>query len=208
MERECRFCKIGRGEPGEYGAVDSPFFNEKNYFSIVSIGAFIDGWTMIVAREHEYNLHNEYGKSEFEEYLNAHIAFIRRKYEDSERLIIFEHGANKCDSLTACGTSHAHLHVIPFEDSILPEIQNEKKWITCRLGQVAETVGDKEYLLYGELTGKQPDTRVYVHIVDKPESQYFRKVLAEKTGLTGDYSYKTDARSEESVKIRKKFEDG
>ena len=208
MGKECRFCKIGKGEFGEYGIVDSPFFNGEDYFSIVSIGAFIDGWTMIIAREHKYNLYNEYGKNEFAEYLNAHIAFVRRKYENSAKIIIFEHGANKCDSLTACGTSHAHLHVIPFGDSILPEIQNEKKWITCKLGQVAEIVGDKEYLLYGEIAGEQLDIEVYVHIVNRTESQYFRRILAEKTGLIGDYSYKTDARLEEAIKIRKKFEEG
>ena len=169
MERECRYCKIGKGERGEYGVVDSPFFSGKNYFSIVSIGAFIDGWTMIVTREHVYNMRREYEKSEFKEYLRAHIGIIRKKYEKTDEIIIFEHGANKCDSLTACGTSHAHLHIIPFEGGILKEIQEGREWIKCRLEQVGKIVGDKEYLLYGEFVDCQADIDVYVHMVENFE---------------------------------------
>lgn len=206
MEKECRFCKIGRGERGEYGVVDSPFFSGENYFSIVSIGAFIDGWTMIVTREHMYNMHREYEKSDFKGYLRTHIDIVRKKYEKTDKILIFEHGANKCDSLTACGTSHAHLHVIPFEGSILKEIQEDREWVKCRLEQVEEIVGEKEYLLYGESDGSQSDIDVYIHMVEIPESQYFRKILGEKIGLSGAFSYKEDIRAEESEKIRKKLE--
>ena len=30
----------------------------------------------------------------------------------------------------------------------------------------------------------------YIHIIEKPESQYFRRLLAEKEGYTKEYDYK------------------
>lgn len=205
MEKECRFCKIAEGKLGEYGMVDSPFLNGNDYFSLVSIGAFIDGWTMIISKKHQYNMHIEYTKNSFKEYLDEHLEYIKKAYNSIDKFIIFEHGANKCDSLTACGTGHAHLHILPFKESILKEILHDKKWIRCKLAQVEEVTDGKEYLLYGEINPLS-DIDVYIHMADIPESQYFRRILAEKVGLIGDYSYKADARLEESMRMREKFE--
>lgn len=205
MENRCRFCDIIKENKQLFGIVDKPFLREENFFSLVSIGAFLPGWTLLVSREHKYNLLSYYGNVLFYDYLERHIRFLRSRLNWSGRVIVFEHGANCCDSLTACGTSHAHLHVVLWNDSILDEILREKEWKIVSWGQVPEIVGDAEYLLYCENPEDKEKARVYVHIVKKPESQYFRRLLAEKVGLKGDYSYKMDSRMTESVKIREKL---
>lgn len=207
MSKECRFCNIINSKIDYYGIVDKPFLSNESFFSLVSIGSFIFGWTLIVPKEHVYNLSYYYSNKRFYHYLHDHIKLLRDKLKWDKKIIIFEHGSNKCDSLTACGTSHAHLHIVPFESSILEEIKKDRTWHLVKCGNIAEFVQGKEYLLYSEISDLQEDTQVYLHIIDRPESQYFRRILAEKVGLQGEYSYKLDPRMDQSVKIANALEE-
>lgn len=200
MKKECRFCNIVENNGEQYGEIDRPFLENDLFFSLVSIGAFCKGWTLLITKKHKYNLKDNYEQSSFCEYLNRHLEVLRNKMQWRDRIIAFEHGANKCDSETACGTSHAHLHILPFRDSILAEIKAEKSWIECQWSEVAGIVGNEEYLLYCENPEKGLRATVFVHIVQVPESQYFRRILFQKLGLAGDYSYKEDQRIQESLK--------
>lgn len=207
MGKACRFCNIINSGLKIYDDVDKPFMIGKKYYSLVSIGAFVNGWTLLISKEHKYNLCNDYGSIEFYNYLRNHITVIRKKLNWSDRVIAFEHGANNCDSETACGTSHAHLHILPFSESILSDIVSEKEWIECKWKAVANIVGDSEYLLYCEEPEKGMNAQVYLHIVVFPESQYFRRVIFNKLKLEGSYSYKEDPRLEESIKTKRILED-
>ncbi len=207
MGKKCRICNIIEDEKGEYGLLDKPFYKQANYASVVSIGAFIEGWTLIFSKEHKYNLHNDYNSIEFYNYLKKHISLVRKKMKWDRKIIAFEHGANKCDSLTACGTSHAHLHIVPFDGSILSRIKKKKEWIKCKWRETEDIVGEKEYLLYSETPELGKDAEVYINIVSIPESQYFRRILAEEIGLCGEYSYKENPRVEQSMKVRKMFKE-
>ena len=203
MEKECRFCNIINNNIDTYGVVDRPFLSNKDFFSLVSIGAFIFGWTLIIPKEHVYNLSQYYGNEEFRKYLHRHIELLRNRLQWNKKIILFEHGANSCNSLTACGTCHAHLHTVPFNGSILESIIKDKTWHLVECAKVAEFVQEKEYLLYCETSNLQENTEVYIHIIEKPESQYFRRILAEEIGLEGEYNYNLDARLEQSVEIMK-----
>ena len=203
MSELCRLCNILKNKEGKYKDIDKPFFIGARYYSLVSIGAFVEGWTLIVSREHKYNLRHDYSNKEFYEYLQKHIRVLRNKLGWKNKIIVFEHGANKCDSQTACGTSHAHLHVLPFSGSILTEIKKEKKWITCRWSEVNQVVSDKEYLLYCEEPERGMNAKVYINIVIVPESQYFRRVIFNKLNLKGSYRYKDDPRIEESTNTKR-----
>lgn len=202
MERNCRFCNIVKKQMSEYGIVDTPFLENKKFFSLVSIGAFICGWTLLISKEHMYNLNNYYDDTDFYDYLLKHINMLRQKLHWEKRMIVFEHGANSCCSLVACDTSHAHLHIVPWDDSILEEIMVEYTWQCIKWRDVTALVRDQEYWLYCENPEAGADADVYIHIIDKPESQYFRRVIAEKIGLVGEYSYKKDLRIEQSMETR------
>ena len=207
MSNKCRFCNIIKNEIKKYDDIDKPIMEGKKYFSLVSIGVFVKGWTLIVSKEHKYNLSTDYLDILFFDYLKEHILNIKKKLNWDDKIIVFEHGANTCDSETACGTSHAHLHVLPLSESILEDITSEKNWIKCKWNAVANIVEEKEYLLYCEDAEKGMEADVYIHIVSVPESQYFRKVIFEKLELKGSYSYKEDVRYEESMQTRKMLEE-
>lgn len=207
MKENCRICDIIKGEKGKYGLLDIPFFENDKFTSLVSVGDFVEGWTLIFSKEHQYNLHGYYGDGSFYDYLNEHISIVRKKLKWDKNIIVFEHGANKCDSLTSCGTSHAHLHIVTFEGSILDKIRSKKQWKKCKWKNVKDAVGLEEYLLYSEQPELGEEAEVFINIIEEPESQFFRKVLAEEIKLNGEYSYKKEPRIEQSMRIRKMFEE-
>ena len=183
---ECRFCQINDGIiSAQY---DQPIKKCRGYFTLASVGAFISGWSLIVPVVHEYSMRSEYAKSSFLEFANDWISHVKKVYK--KRIIVFEHGANHCGSQTSCGTNHAHLHVVPFDGSLLAKMQNDRDWIAVRYDRILETVGENEYLLYAEIDECLENTVFYVHILEREESQFFRKLLGEEIGIE-DYSYKT-----------------
>lgn len=204
---KCRFCDIVENHIHEYGIVDTPFLENDIFFSLVSIGTFIRGWTLLVSKEHIFNLHSFYSDKNFYYYLSKHIDMVRQKVHWTKRVIVFEHGANRCDSLVACDTSHAHLHIVPWDGSILNDIMSERVWQCIKWRDVSELVQNQEYWLYCENPEAGDEAYAYIHIIDRPESQYFRRVLAEKIGLVGEYSYKKDLRLNESIETRTMLEE-
>ena len=99
---KCRFCDILEGNR-KMGIIDNPILENDKFFSLASIGGFIDGWSLVIPKEHTYSM---------------------RKF---------------------------------FTDSAFVDIE---------------------------------DAKGYIHIIEKPESQYFRRLLAEKEGYTKEYDYK------------------
>lgn len=190
-DKDCRFCKIFSGIK-ELGEIDDPIEKNKDFISIISVGSFIEGWVLIIPKSHVYSMKDIYESNSFIEIANLMIDKIKKVYD--KKCIIFEHGANCEGSVTACGTNHAHIHVIPYDKSLLPDIlRDNKSWIKCNMNQVKEIVKDKEYWLYGEKVTDITKAKVYIHIINEyeKESQYFRKILAIKEGIGIDkYDYK------------------
>ena len=60
----CRLCSIVKSRHIN-GIVDKPIHETPNYMVIPSIGAFIDGWVMIVPRKHIYDMSELYEDDEF-----------------------------------------------------------------------------------------------------------------------------------------------
>jgi diadenosine tetraphosphate (Ap4A) HIT family hydrolase len=183
---ECRLCKIWNG--CYENLFDRPYLINDDFLSIVSIGAFINGWSLIIPKNHTYSMRSYYSRKSLYDF----IAIVAKKLSSqyNSKLIAFEHGANRCDSLTSCGTHHAHLHLLPYNHSILEEMHSDRSWIKTSFSEVSNLVGSEEYLLYSELQDPIADSDVYIHLVENAESQYFRKLLAKKEGIT-DYSYKS-----------------
>lgn len=183
---DCRFCQIKNGNI--LAPYDQPIKRSDGYFSLTSVGAFIRGWSLIIPEAHTYSMRDEYAKSCFLAFANDWINHVKKTYK--KRIIVFEHGANHCASLTSCGTNHAHLHVVPYDNSLLAKMKNDRSWISVRYDHLNKTLGDDEYLLYAEVDNYLEKSIFYVHFLAAEESQYFRKLLGEKARIK-DYNYKT-----------------
>lgn len=105
----CRFCNIVVGKY-QYAEIDQPFASNDGFVAIASIGALIEGWSLIIPKEHQHSMRNVYDKLQFKDFVETVIPLLVQQYGP---LIAFEHGSNKEGSITACGTDHAHLHLVP-----------------------------------------------------------------------------------------------
>ena len=186
---ECRFCGIIAGE-FNYTDIDQPFACIDDYLAVASIGAMIEGWSLIIPREHQLSMKGFYDRSKFSDFLNSVIPSIVNRYGS---LIAFEHGANKKGSITSCGTDHAHLHLVPMNESLLPGLQtSDLMWVKCHTSDISSIVKDSEYLFYTDIGYKNEwqDPLGYLHVLNRPISQYFRQLIAERIGCFSEFDYK------------------
>lgn len=190
----CRFCNIEKGHADNI--YDHPIKESENYYSLASVGTFIMGWSLIVPKKHAYSMRDEYDDPNFLKFANAWIGHVKSVFR--EKIIIFEHGANHCGSQTSCGTNHGHLHVVPYRESLVSKMLQDREWSCVKYDKVKSVVGEDEYLLYADVADTIEDAKLYIHILKKEESQYFRRLLAEEVGVD-DYSYKTSPHNKETV---------
>ncbi|MFH1062045.1 MAG: hypothetical protein V1747_04075 [Candidatus Omnitrophota bacterium] len=198
----CRFCNIVSGRYQHVG-VDQPFEISDDFIAVASIGAFIEGWSLIVPKEHQLSMLKVYKDKKFEEFASSVIARLSIKYGS---LIAFEHGSNKEGSITACGTDHAHLHLVPYKISLLSNLQaSNLQWDYCKASEIEDKVGNKEYLFYSDLGLEQSwkSRRGYLHVLTNPISQFFRNLLADMDGLPERADYKMFPYLERSQQTRK-----
>lgn len=197
---ECRFCNI-KHKNYKYDKIDEPFIENNDFFAIASIGSMIEGWSLIVPKKHTFSMKSFYGKKEFVDVLNTIIPVMNEKYG---KLIAFEHGSNSEGSITACGTDHAHLHIVPFSDSLVNDlIKSGLQWERCSLEDINEKVGGKEYLFYlDEIENEFSNSLGFLHILDYPISQYFRKIIAKRLGQLDKSDYKLFPFTENAEKTR------
>ncbi len=183
----CRFCNIVK-KNYKYKTIDEPFYESVDFFAIASIGSMVEGWSLIVPKKHTLSMRNFYMQPEFQNFTDKVILPMQKRYGN---LIAFEHGSNIEGSITACGTDHAHLHIVPFQYSLVTDLlKSNLKWEKCYPSEIAEKAHNKEYLFYLDINNKINKTIGYLHILDYPISQYFRKIIAKKIGKLHEADYK------------------
>jgi ATP adenylyltransferase len=187
--KNCRFCGIINGKY-KYRGIDEPFASNDEYVAIASIGALVEGWTLIIPKIHQLSMRSSYGRVALSNLIESLLPSLIKKYGP---LVAFEHGANKEGSITACGTDHAHLHIVPLGSSLLPELkQSGLKWLYCNSSEVSAIANKKEYLFYVDLqaTNTWQDPSGYLHTLEYPISQFFRQVIAKRFGSVDISDYK------------------
>lgn len=184
----CRFCSILKGKK-IFGTIDTPIIENEDYYLLSSIGAMVEGWSLVIPKKHEYSMKNHYSNPKFYDFINNCIAVIKRAYH-VDKVVVFEHGANKFESQTACGTNHCHIHIIPMSDSLLNEITDCLPFQKTTLNKVEEFVMNSEYLLYADVVDTVNASDCYIHILKEPISQFFRRIIATKLGFPDKYNYR------------------
>lgn len=185
---ECRFCKIAQGIY-DLGKIDMPFIEDDEYMALLSVGGFIEGWTLIIPKKHILSMKEIYKKPKFQRFLDQTIEYLSKIY--GKDFIVFEHGADHEGSIVACGTNHAHLHIVPYEKSLIEAMSADGlEWHTCSFDNIENTVGDGEYWFYAENVTVAEKVDGVAHRIKNKESQYFRKLLAYQEGCKDFFDYK------------------
>lgn len=184
----CKFCDLA-SSGGPKGTADQVIAESESFFAISSIGGFIPGWTLICPKEHQLNLSAAYLDDRFIEFATYIYKVVVAEYGDC---VIFEHGANFEGSRTACGANHAHLHIVPFSADIESLAQNDSRklsWQQHSIDQFGSVYSGSEYFFCAnKFLGNK--TIGLLSILDEPQSQFFRKLLAKSVGLADFFDYK------------------
>lgn len=186
----CRFCDIVDGKY-QYSQIDEPFANNDEFIAVASIGAFVEGWSLIIPKSHQHSMRSTYKSAQLSNFINALLPTLAHQYG---RLVAFEHGANKKGSITSCGTEHAHLHLVPLGESLLPEMQKSQlQWVQCSASEIDSMSGQSEYLFYCDIDTEQGwnDPVGYLHVLAYPISQFFRRLIAERSGKNETFDYRS-----------------
>jgi ATP adenylyltransferase len=182
----CKFCEIGAGR--HRGEIDRPVIESDGYFAVSSIGGFVPGWTLIFPKSHRFNMSRDLRDPAFTDFVLNVSAVVEKEYG---RCVFLEHGATKLNSLTGCGVNHAHFHIVPFSKSIealAVEYRPNYVWQEIKAAEIEDRCNGAEYLFCSDKFGAEP--RGLFSILENPESQFFRKVIALATGLDAMYDYK------------------
>lgn len=182
MKNRCRFCAVSE-DRRSFGAADTKLASDGHYFAIPSIGSLVEGWTLIVPNEHCVSLRAHYGNSDF----GAFVADVAGKVRDIYGSVIaFEHGANHEGSATGCGTDHAHLHIVPFDGIDVRDLDSSGVMFhPMDTADIAQVVGSSEYLAFFPDIVAKP-TYALVAILDTSISQFFRRLIGHKLGLSAE----------------------
>lgn len=199
---DCRFCRILEGQQFN-GLVDEPFVVCSDYVSVASVGALVEGWSLIVPRQHCMSLRNHYSSASFQRFARSVIQRVESEYGPT---VIFEHGANHKGSLTSCGTDHAHLHIVPRQFSLptLLASSGVSEWQQVRASEIQSFAKEGEYL-YFSTEPNTDDPIGYFRKVEDPLSQFFRKAIAAAIGRTEVSDYKKFPLLDTSLKTRERL---
>lgn len=197
----CRFCAISRGDYS-YNEVDVPFSSNDDFMALASIGALVEGWSLVIPKRHEMSMRSYYASQSFTYFANDVISKLTKCYG---RIIAFEHGANQEGSITACGTDHAHLHLVPFTESLVDILKGTPlNWQRCYASEICSLAGQNEYLFYADIINEKWDEQQgYLHILEFPISQFFRKIIADRKGKTEVSDYKSFPHVDVAMKTRR-----
>ncbi|MDH5611290.1 MAG: HIT domain-containing protein [Gammaproteobacteria bacterium] len=185
-ENKCSLCNVISGQR-IFDIADKPFLESDTYIAIPSIGPLVEGWSMIVPKQHKLSLMHDYDSAEFIEFTTLVQKHISSIYGNT---IMFEHGANHTGSLAGCGVDHAHFHIVPFQHSLIDDLNNsDLEWHSCRANDIPDQCKSMDYLFYCDEINSKNITGS-LHIFENPTSQFFRNIIARKLGKIEVSDYK------------------
>jgi len=186
----CRFCGYFSHPERVLDEVDRPWLMEGDYSAIVSVGALVDGWSLICPNDHEINLLSSFRDERFWDFVDSVKARLVASY--NRNVVFFEHGPSGPGSLTGCGTDHAHLHAVPLDfkmAEVVDEYDSRLKWIDCESSEISRIAEGREYLFY--VTHLRRDgANGRLALLENGESQFFRRAIAKKLGNEAEADYK------------------
>lgn len=202
MTRDCRLCAIAKGSHNN--EFDQPLFEMKSHFAVASIGGFIPGWSLLCTRAHVFSTAMSPEREDYFNALDLLCAAVAREYG---RVVVFEHGATTEGSLTSCGTSHAHIHVVPFSGSLSALALKDESltWEALRLEELSDRYSGSEYLFLADrYSGKQSEG--WFAELRQPKSQYFRRLLANYSGSPDLSDYRTSPLADQAIATRRRLQ--
>ena len=158
-------------------------FESKNFIVIPSLGSLVEGWLLIVPKDHYLSfgsINNKDLYSELTDLIGYLDGIVKSEYGD---YMIFEHGPNCQGTLVGCGVDYAHVHIVPYPINLIQECEKdtELNFDWHRVNGIQDAAGyareNLPYLFYSN------NNENYIATSNKIPSQLFRKIISQNLGL-------------------------
>lgn len=180
-----RFDWIVRGDTvGPDPVCDVPVRSTADAIAIPTIGAIVPDWLLVVPRICTLSLADLLPDAR-----RSLLDFGRNLASDmagSGQSVFFEHGARIAKDIVGCGVDQAHLHVLATKIDLLTAALSDQtvRWSEADPADPWDRLDNAEYYLI------RNSSRALVGRAMKPQSQYFRKLIARAAGVPGQWDYK------------------
>lgn len=168
---------------------DEPLFDSANFLALPSLGSIVEGWMLIVPKDHFVSMGALPPKlSEEMESLKSRVTtYLTSIYGD---ICAFEHGPSRIGRQVGCGVDHAHLHVVPVDFDLIsastPFLPPDVQWKDGDIGDCCAAFEQGHDYLYVE----QPVGRGRIAVHDGFGSQIFRKAIAAQAGFPEHFNWR------------------
>jgi ATP adenylyltransferase len=188
----CRFCQVS--DVISNGTIDNfwnrPLLETDNFFVVPSLGAMVEGWLLIVTKEHHLCMGALKPKQITE--LNELSLYIKSIVESCYgKVAIFEHGPALEKLAVGCGVDHAHLHIVP---TTVPLVEQSNSWNDQPFDwvKVPGIIGATEHYLKQQsyLYVDQEISGALLYAGDGITSQFFRKTIASHLNILSEFNWR------------------
>ncbi len=168
---------------------NKPVFESPNFIVLASLGALIEGWLLLVPKEHFICIGAvpESLTSELQEVKSIVVSALQQTYG---KVCAFEHGPSAANLSIGCGVDHAHLHLVPLSfdlasvaSSFLPE---NLRWSEAGLKECQKTFLRGQDYLYLE----QPMGAGRISTHPRFGGQIFRRAIAAQMGVSDQFNWR------------------
>lgn len=156
------------------------------FATVPSKGAIVDGWLLTLPRYSAINIASLPVEKRRAILSQAQRTAVQKKKE-GKTTFFFEHGPVALNTLTGCGVDHAHLHSVPVKFDIFEDLPKAMNWQNVSSDDPWSTLGKADYLVIGN------GNNWLACEPKKPESQFFRKLIARR--VTGGYGWDHNERA-------------
>lgn len=181
---ECFFCQELEDRTKNLIKANRIVLETKNFVVFPTEGCFQIGYLLVVPKQHflcfgelDFSL-----LTELDGILQKITIYVREKSGDE--CIIFEHGTRNLEKLTSTSIMHAHIHVIPSKQGLVPYLPDY-----CELRKVkgfSDLAQETDnYLFLRDVGGVN-----YIVKNDNYPSQFFRTITCKSMGIPKYWNWK------------------
>jgi hypothetical protein len=196
----------------EYNIFNAFLYKDQSFSIIPSIGALIKGHFMIVPGSHCNSIVNYSLRNNKSEELNKLLLWTFEKLvnQPNSSLLCFEHGSfTDCEDQVLCSTTHAHLHIIALQESVIARVFNKISVQLVPSDNTFESIGEiakefNNYIAVFQFTKKGIMNSTVLN-ANNVESQYMRKLVSSELNYE-NWDWKTNIDNQNTFITIKEFD--
>lgn len=168
---------------------DQPLFESENFIAIPSLGSLVEGWLLIVPRQHfistgalTADLREEF--TSFKQDVSDRLSAV---YGD---ICAFEHGPCAPRRQVGCGVDHAHVHLLPLGFDLVAAATRSMPGLTWQRASWSEcnhvVAQELDYLFV-----EQPLGVGRIAVAGQFGSQVLRRAIASGVGRPEEFNWRS-----------------